>query len=107
MDRDFLDFCEIRRTEPGIAEADRAPGRGNSTGSLQGGMVALVAEAAAESLTGREALALDIKFLRSVQVGPARASAVQIGPDTVRVEVIDAGDENRLCALSIIRQEIR
>lgn len=105
IDRDILDFCEVRRTAPGTAEVDRAPGRGNSTGSLQGGMISLVAEAAAETLTGNEAVALDIKFLRSVQVGPAVARATRIGPETVRVEVADPGDDDRLCALVVIRQE--
>lgn len=105
IDADIFDFCEVRRPAPGHAEADRGPGRGNSTGSLQGGMVALMAEAAAESLTGNEAVALDIKYLRSVQVGPARAEARQISPETVRVEVTDAGDDERLCAISVVRQE--
>lgn len=107
IDADILDFCEVRRPVAGLAEVDRAPGRGNATGSLQGGMISLVAEAAAESLTGNEAVALDIKFLRSVQVGPGQAKAVQIGPETVRVEVSDPGDDNRLCAIVVIRQEIR
>ncbi len=104
IDADLLDYVEVRRVSAGLAEVDRAPGRGNSTGSLQGGVVTLVAEAAAETLTQREAMAIDIKFLRSVQMGPARAQAVQVGPDTVRVEVTDPGDEGRLCAIAVVRQ---
>ena len=105
IDRDLLAYCEIRQPRPGVAEVDRAPGRGNSTGSLQGGLVTLIAEAAAESLTGNEAIDVDVKFLRSVQVGPGLATATQVSPDTVRVEVTDSGAENRLCALVVIRQE--
>jgi acyl-coenzyme A thioesterase PaaI-like protein len=105
MDRDLVDYVEVRRPAPGVAEVDRAPGRGNSTGSLQGGLVTLVAEVAAETLTGGEAVDIDIKFLRSVQVGPGRATAARVGPDVVRVEVSDPGDADRLCAIAVVRQE--
>jgi len=71
--------------------------------SLQGGIVALIGELAAESLTRSQVLDLDIRYLSAVRVGPGRATATLLRADLVRVEVRDIGSENRLAALIFAR----
>ena len=71
--------------------------------SLQGGIVALIGEVAAESLTGSQVVDLDIRYLSAVRVGPGRATATVLRADLVPVEVRDVGSENRLAALIFAR----
>jgi acyl-coenzyme A thioesterase PaaI-like protein len=72
----------------------------NPAGTLQGAMVALVAEAATEDLigarTGGPAVVteLDIRYLAKATVGPVRTRCRQLGTaptDPVEVHVIDTG----------------
>ena len=105
MDRDFLEWCDVRTPSIGVAEVDRAPGRGNSLGSLQGGLVVLLGEVATETLSGREVSSIEVRYLHSVHVGPGQGVATQLGPDFYRAEVRDSGNENRLCALVYVRTE--
>jgi len=43
-----------------------------------------------------------VRYLSAVRVGPARAVAEGLGPVT-RVEVRDAGNEDRLAAVAVVR----
>ena len=65
--------------------------------------MALLAEMAAESLTGRPVLDLDTRYLTAVRRGPGRATAVSLGSGFVRAEVRDVGNGNRLAALVTAR----
>ncbi len=75
-------------------------------GTIQGGVMAIVGELAAESANGDDApLALtdlDIRFLNRVKVGPARAVAevVMDAPKkrVLRVAIRDRGNDDRLVA---------
>jgi acyl-coenzyme A thioesterase PaaI-like protein len=93
----------LRTVSPGVTELDRRPFVVQASGSLQGGMVALLAEMATESLTGRPVIELDARFFTGVRVGPGRAIAEVIGDGLVRVEVRDAGNDDRLAALVTTR----
>jgi acyl-coenzyme A thioesterase PaaI-like protein len=99
----FPDYVGTRRLAPGLAEVDLTPFVMQASGTLQGGVVAMIGEVAAESLSGSPVLALDIRYLSAVRVGPGRATATSLGGNMVRVEVRDAGSDHRLAALILAR----
>ena len=71
--------------------------------TVQGGAVAAVAEEAVLALDGAiPPDALQVRYTGAVRVGPMRATARRVGPWT-RVEVIDAGNEDRLAAVALAR----
>jgi acyl-coenzyme A thioesterase PaaI-like protein len=88
---------------PGVVEVPRRPFVEQASGSLQGGVVALLGEAAAQSLTGRPVVDLDVRFLSAVRAGPGRATATALDDELVRVEVRDVGRGGRLAALAMVR----
>jgi acyl-coenzyme A thioesterase PaaI-like protein len=88
---------------PGVVEIERTPFVLQAAGSLQGGVVAVLGELAAESLTGSPVLDLDVRYLSAVRVGPGRATATELGGGLVRVEVRDAGRDDRLTAIVAAR----
>jgi acyl-coenzyme A thioesterase PaaI-like protein len=93
--------CRI--VDVGIAEVHRRDDLLNPADTLQGGLLAVVAEEAARSLhPGVGPTELDVRYLSAVRIGPARAVATELGP-MVRVEVRDVGNDNRLAALAIVR----
>jgi len=82
----------------GIVQVEVTPALQNPAGTLQGAMVALLAEAAAEELmetrfdSGFVVTGLDLRYLRKTQVGPVRtrSSLLGTGPEApVQVELID------------------
>jgi len=70
------------------------------SGTIQGGVQALVAELAVEHLLGPdiEVVDLDIRYLDRMSVGPLRATATAVGHtgelSTTRVRLYDAGNDN-------------
>jgi hypothetical protein len=52
---------------------------------------------------GGAVIDLDVRYLSAVRVGPARTSATAVGGSTARVEVRDAGSDERLAALVVAR----
>ena len=106
----FADRVGIRVVDTGVAEVDHRPDVLNSSSSIQGGVLAFVAEVAAQSLAtahrGRTFVVddLDIRYLRAARVGPARAEARLLhGSESgvvVEVETRDRGADNR--ALSYV-----
>jgi uncharacterized protein (TIGR00369 family) len=98
-------FVEL---EPGVGEVPLRPDLTNATGTIQGGVTALLGEMAAHTLAssaaGRTFVVddLDVRYLRAARVGPARSSARLLQLDdqraTVAVEVRDAGMDDRLVA---------
>jgi acyl-coenzyme A thioesterase PaaI-like protein len=99
----FPEFVGTRTLSTGVVEVDLTPFVMQASGSLQGGVVALIGEVAAESLTRSQVLDLDIRYLSAVRVGPGRATATMLRADLVRVEVRDIGSDNRLAALIFAR----
>lgn len=71
-------------------------------GTVQGGVQALLAEMTAERAcgAGAQVVDLEIRYLDKVTVGPLRARATIPGRagelEVVRVDLVDAGDRNRL-----------
>jgi acyl-coenzyme A thioesterase PaaI-like protein len=93
---DVIDAAE------GIVEVELGPGLRNPAGTLQGAMVALVAEAATEELmTARfgspfVVTDLDLRYLRKTQVGPVRTRSRLLGTGgdaPVEVELIDTSTD--------------
>lgn len=95
----------VRVVERGVTEVERRDDLLNPADTLQGGVVALVAEIAALSLAGGGAIAreLDVRYLRATRVGPARATARRVARDLVEVRVVDAGAGDRLTAVAVVR----
>jgi acyl-coenzyme A thioesterase PaaI-like protein len=103
MPAPFPDYVGTRHLAPGVAEVDLTPFVMQASRSLQGGVVAMLGEVAAESLTGSPVVDLDIRYLSAVRVGPGRATATAMGGGLVRVDVRDAGSDDRLAALIYAR----
>jgi acyl-coenzyme A thioesterase PaaI-like protein len=103
----------VRLLAPGHAELEHRRELSNATNTIQGGLVALVAEIASESLAedadvGRCAVHdLDVRYLRAARVGPAftvgRLLHHREHEATARVEVRDRGADDRLVALVTTR----
>jgi acyl-coenzyme A thioesterase PaaI-like protein len=97
----FFEFMGMRHPAPGTVELDRVPLVMNPAGTIQGGAVAAMVEAAAEDLSGPIG-DLEMHYLKAVRVGPGRASAAALPVDGPRrVEVRDPGSDNRLCTLGV------
>jgi len=73
----FAERAECAVASPGVVVVPRKPDGLNASGAMQGGIVALAAEEAARSLSPAPAgiEALNLRYLRPVTVGPARAVA--------------------------------
>jgi len=103
--RPLADDVGIRIVGPGVAEIDRSPRVTQLSGTLQGGIVALLGEVAAESLIGRPVRDLSVRYLTTVRVGPGRATATEVADGLVRVEVRDTGRDDRLAAMILARTD--
>ena len=75
----------------------------NASHTMNGGLLALaVEEAALSALPGTTLSSLTMHFLRPVRVGPAIARAVG-GDGLARVEVSDAGADDRIAVSATVR----
>ena len=93
--------CE--RREPGVAVLPRSDDGLNSSNTVNGGLIALVAEEAALSVSPASILSsLSLRYLRPIRVGPAVANA-EARSGLVQIEVRDAGSDNRLSVLATAR----
>jgi acyl-coenzyme A thioesterase PaaI-like protein len=99
----FAERAGCTRTTPGEAVLARSDESLNASNTLNGGLIALAAEEAALSLAPGATLAsLDLRYLQPVRVGPAVAQA-DVRDGLGRVEVHDAGNEDRLCVVATCR----
>jgi acyl-coenzyme A thioesterase PaaI-like protein len=89
---------EVVDASAGVIELALGPNLLSPAGALQGAMVALVIESAAEELVGHRTAGpalvtdIDIRYLAQSRVGPLRTRCEQMGPDPdapVVVEVVD------------------
>jgi acyl-coenzyme A thioesterase PaaI-like protein len=111
MDAPFLERIGLREGPGGSVELDLDPYVRNSLGALQGGVVTALVEVAAERAarraTGLPLVTTDfaVHFLALGRTGPLRASARLLGAvdgrATLRVELRDAGRDERLLAVAI------
>jgi acyl-coenzyme A thioesterase PaaI-like protein len=93
--------CE--RRQPGVAVLPRSDDGLNSSNTVNGGLIALVVEEAALSLSpGATLSSLSMRYLRPVRVGPAVATA-HARSGLGQIEVRDAGNDNRLAVLATAR----
>lgn len=99
----FAERARCRRQEPGVAVLPRSDDGLNASGTVNGGLLALVAEEAALSLTPAGTLSsMAIRYLQPVRRGPAVAKA-DVNFGVGRVEVRDAGADGRLAVVAITR----
>ena len=93
---------EVIDAREGVVQVEVTPELRNPAGTLQGAMVALVAESAAEDLMATRFKApmvvtdLDLRYLRKAQTGPVRTRSrlLGVGPDApIQVELIDASTD--------------
>jgi acyl-coenzyme A thioesterase PaaI-like protein len=93
---------EVIEAAEGVVQVDVTPELRNPAGTLQGAMVALLAESAAEDLMATRFQApvvvtdLDLRYLRKAQTGPVRTRSrlLGVGPDVpVQVELIDTSTD--------------
>lgn len=111
LDRAIEDACGFDVIEPGRGQVEvpNSSFVANSTGTLQGGVGALLADAAAADLVGAGSRTVDLsyRFLAPVGDGPTLASAELVRVDgtggeahhVVRVEVVDTAAD-RLVGLA-------
>jgi acyl-coenzyme A thioesterase PaaI-like protein len=76
----------------------------NASNTVNGGLIALVAEEAVLSLSppGESVASLDLRYLQPARVGPVVATA-EARHGLGRVEVRDEGNDNRLCVAATTR----
>jgi acyl-coenzyme A thioesterase PaaI-like protein len=99
----FAERARCERREPGVAVLPKADDGLNASNTLNGGVIALVVEEAALSLSPGDTLcSLGLRYLQAVRAGPAVATArVRYGLGDV--EVRDAGNANRLSCAATTR----
>lgn len=93
--------CE--RREPGVAVLPKSDDGLNVAKTINGGLIALVVEEAALSLTADATLSsMALRYLRPMRIGPAIATA-HVHAGLGRVEVRDAGSADRLSVIATTR----
>jgi acyl-coenzyme A thioesterase PaaI-like protein len=121
LDEPIAERAGIRVVGADTVELVPAPHVINGIGTLHGGMLALLTERACEvALTRDDGLehvvtGLDIRYLASPRVGPARGVGRVLRTDErgthCWVEVVDAGDDDRPClhafATTRVRPDVR
>jgi acyl-coenzyme A thioesterase PaaI-like protein len=116
LSRPLRDEAGIRVLDPmqGAVEMELTPGLRNPAGTLQGAMVALVAEAAAEDLASSRfripavITDLDLRYLAQTGAGPVQTRCRPLGDrpgSPIQVELFDTSNE-RLTTLVYARAEV-
>ena len=99
----WADRAGCQRRAPGVAVLPRSDDGLNSSNTMNGGLIALVAEEAALSLSpGATLSSLSLRYLRPVRVGPAVATA-HARSGLGQIEVRDAGNDDRLSVFATVR----
>lgn len=94
----------VARVAPGLAELPMSDEGLNSSKTMHGGLIAMVAEEAALALApaGSTLSSLGIRYLSPIRTGPAIASAAGSN-GLFRAEIRDDGTAGRLAALATAR----
>ena len=99
----LADRAGCKRLAPGVAELPRSEDGLNSLNTVNGGLLALVAEEAVLSLVpGATLCSLGLRYLRPVRTGPAVATA-RVDSGLGQVELRDAGAGDRLAMMATAR----
>src|SRR3954470_21700738 len=99
----FADRAGCERLTPGVASVPMRDDGLNASGTLNGGLLALVVEEAALSAAPNATLSsLSMRYSQPVRVGPAIAHA-EVREGLGRVEVRDAGRDDRLAVIATTR----
>jgi acyl-coenzyme A thioesterase PaaI-like protein len=102
----FAERAGCRRREPGVAVLPRSDDGLNASGTVNGGLIALVVEEAALSLTpGATLSSMALRYLRPVRTGPAVATA-DVRAGLGRVEVRNAGGDDRPVVTATTRTSV-
>lgn len=102
----LTDFLGLRAAAAGGVELDLSPQIANSTGTIQGGVVASILEQAAQAVAGPGRVAdLEVHYLAAGRTGPFVATGAVVrqagGLTVVRVRLVDAGAQDRLLATGV------
>lgn len=93
LDADLAERIGAQVLAPGVVELHRSPFITNGLeGTIQGGLIALVAELAAESYVADAIVRdLDVRYLNAVRVGPALTTTTLVGRNaddvTLRISI--------------------
>jgi acyl-coenzyme A thioesterase PaaI-like protein len=98
----FAERAGCERVREGQATIPLRPDGLNASGTLNGGLLALVVEEAALSVGGAALASLSMRYAQPVRVGPAVADAV-VDEGLGRVTVVDAGRDDRLAVIASTR----
>ncbi len=99
----FAERAGCERREPGVALLPHSDDALNASNTINGGLLALTAEEAVLSLApGATLSSLALRYLQPARNGPVVATALE-RDGLGRVEVRDAGNDNRLCATATTR----
>lgn len=99
----FAERAACERRDAGVAVLARSEDGLNAAGTVNGGLIALVVEEAALSLTpGATLSSMALRYLRAVRSGPAVATA-EVRAGLARVEVRDAGGDDRAAVTATTR----
>lgn len=110
LDTPMRDAVGVVQVDPvgGVVELEIQPDLLNPAGALQGAMVSMVAEAAAEDLASHTlgvpqiVTDLDIRFVAQARTGLVRSRAAFIGPPSdgsVRVDLLDVGQDRAVTSV--------
>lgn len=104
LDVPFAERAGCERVAPGVASIPLRPDGLNASGTLNGGLLALVVEEAALSAAGEGAVlsSLSMRYTQPVRVGPAVATAAVVD-GLGNVVVRDAGRDDRLAVIATVR----
>lgn len=107
LDEPIAERAGIRVVGDATVELAPAPHVINGIGTLHGGMLALLAQRACEVTLDRPdepahvVTGLDLRYLSSPRVGPARGTGTVLRSDEDRtncwIEILDAGDDDKPC----------
>ncbi|WP_200827736.1 PaaI family thioesterase [Thermomonospora echinospora] len=99
----FAERAGCTRRGPGVAVLPRSEDGLNASGTINGGLIALVAEEAALSLAPGDTLcSLGLRYLQPARVGPVVATA-RLRDGLGQVELRDAGNGDRLTGIATAR----
>ena len=103
----LADEVGIERLDAGLVRLELHDGLRNPEGVLQGALVALIVECAAEPASPDSAAltALDLRYLSAARTGPVIGRAIRVSPDNpllLRVDLHDAGADHRLTTTALV-----
>jgi acyl-coenzyme A thioesterase PaaI-like protein len=105
----LLERCGLRVIDAaaGVVELANSPYVANSMGAINGGVLGMVFQGAAEAaVPGFVATDIQIHYLSQARTGPARTNTVvlrQSGDHAVcQIEAVDAGADDRLLSIATV-----